>query len=127
MSTGRRFRVALSFPGTKRDYVKPIAEALAQRFGEEDILYDRFHTAEFASPDLAFILPALYLHNSDLVVVILGGDYVERDWCSLEWRAVYSIIQKRVRSRDVMLFRADNAEIPGLYGLEGYVPVDAFT
>src|ERR1043165_3560856 len=125
MLPAKRFRVALSFPGSKRDYVEAIAEGLAKGFGEERILYDRFHPAEFANPDLAFKLPALYADDSDLVVAILCGDYVEREWCGLEWRAIYSLI-KQHRS-NVMLFRADDVKVPGLYGLEGSVPVDAVT
>jgi hypothetical protein len=122
----KRFRVALSFPGAKREYVQSIADALAARFGEEKVLYDRFHTAEFADANLAFNLPELYRKESDLIVVVLCGEYVEREWCGLEWRAIYALI-KEGRSKDVMLFRADHAEIRGLYGLEGYVPTDAFT
>ncbi|MCA9216804.1 MAG: hypothetical protein KDB27_27230 [Planctomycetales bacterium] len=60
MSTSKRFRVALSFPGNLReDFVAPVATKLAERFGEEAVLYDRFHTAEFADADLAFNLPDL--------------------------------------------------------------------
>ncbi len=124
--TAKRFRVALSFPGAKREYVKSVADELALHFGEERVLYDRFHTAEFAEPDLAFNLPDLYRKESDLIVVVLCGEYVKREWCGLEWRAIYSLI-KEGRSKEVMLFRADDAEIRGLHGLEGFAPVDAFT
>ncbi len=122
----KRFRVALSFPGTKRKYVKSVADALALRFGEARVLYDRFHTAEFADANLAFNLPDLYRKESDLIVAVLCGEYVEREWCGLEWRAIYALI-KEGRSKQVMLFRADDAEIRGLHGLEGFVPADAFT
>lgn len=125
MKTSRRFRVALSFPGQKRDYVQQVAEVLARRFGEEAVLYDRFHTAEFANPDLAFELPDLYRKESDLIVAVLCGEYIEREWCGLEWRAIYSHI-KGGDAKRVMLFRADEAEIRGLHGLEGFAPVATF-
>jgi hypothetical protein len=125
MNQPRRFRVAFSFPGPKRDYVQQIAEALAVRFGEEALLYDRFHTAEFADADLAFKLPALYRDQADLIVVVLSGEYAQRQWCGLEWRAIYAHIMAG-HSKNVMLFRADDAPIRGLYGLEGFALVDAF-
>lgn len=126
MNSTKRFRVALSFPGQKRGYAEQVAAGLAERFGEAAVLYDRFHTAEFADADLAFNLPELYRQQSDLIVAVLCGEYREREWCGLEWRAIYSLI-KEGRSKEVMLFRADDAEIRGLYGLEGFAPIDAFT
>ena len=47
-----------------------MAEILAGRFGRESILYDRYHEAEFAHPNLAFILPELYRSEADLVVAV---------------------------------------------------------
>lgn len=120
----KRFRVALSFPRGERDYVEKVAKALAGRFDEERVLYDRFHTAEFADADLAFNLPDLY--RKDLIVAVLCGEYVAREWCGLEWRAIYSHIMDG-NSKRVMLFRADDAEIRGLHGLEGFAPIDAFS
>jgi len=125
-STTKRFRVALSFPRGQRDYVEKVAKALAERFDEEGVLYDRFHTAEFADADLAFNLPDLYRKDADLIVAVLCGEYEDREWCGLEWRAIYSHI-KEGNSKRVMLFRADNAEIRGLHGLEGFAPTDAFS
>ena len=124
--TTKRFRVALSFPRGQRDYVEKVAKALAEHFDEEGGLYDRFHTAEFADADLAFNLPDLYRKESDLIVAVLCGEYVAREWCGLEWRAIYSHI-KEGNSKQVMLFRADDAEIRGLHGLEGSAPTDAFS
>ena len=39
--------------GEKRDFVAAVARLLANRFREEQILYDKFHEAEFARSDLA--------------------------------------------------------------------------
>jgi hypothetical protein len=122
----KRFRVALSFPRGQRDYVEKVAKALAEHFDEERVLYDRFHTAEFAEADLALNLPDLYRKESDLIVAVLCGEYVAREWCGLEWRAIYSHIMDG-NSKHVMLFRADDAEIRGLHGLEGFAPIDAFS
>jgi hypothetical protein len=45
MST-KRFRIAFSFAGEKRDYVAQVAAILARRFDEEKNLYDKYHLAE---------------------------------------------------------------------------------
>jgi hypothetical protein len=121
----KRFRVAFSFPGEQRDYVEPIAGILADRFGEEAILYDRYHTAEFARDDLGFYLPELYHDDTDLIVVVLCADYERKEWCGLEWRAIFDIMKKR-RSGDVMYFRVDDAEIRGVFSTAGYVPAASF-
>ncbi len=39
----KRFRIAFSFAGEKRDFVAEVAALLAKQFGEEAILYDKFH------------------------------------------------------------------------------------
>jgi hypothetical protein len=54
----KRFRVAFSFAGQKRTFVAEVADMLAQQFGREAILYDKFHEAEFSRPNLAFHLLA---------------------------------------------------------------------
>jgi hypothetical protein len=64
----KRFRIAFSFAGEKRAFVGKVAGLLAQSFGEEAILYDKFHEAEFARARLGFYLPKLYNEQSDLVV-----------------------------------------------------------
>ncbi len=121
-----RFRVAFSFPGEKRAYVEEAATLLAARFGEEAVLYDRFHTAEFARPNLGTYLPELYHRHAGLIVIVLCAEYEQKEWCHLEWRAVLDLIKKR-RDADIMLFRADDADIPGLYSIDGSAPIDAFT
>jgi hypothetical protein len=44
----KRFRIAFSFAGEKRDFIGKVAAILAQRFGESAILYDKYHEAEFS-------------------------------------------------------------------------------
>ena len=53
----KRFRIAFSFAGEKRDFVKDTARILAKKFGEEQILYDKYHEAEFARFNLGIYLP----------------------------------------------------------------------
>jgi len=119
----KRFRIAFSFTGEKRDFVAKMARMLADRFGEDRILYDKYHAAEFARSNLAFHLPALYNEQADLVVVVLCNSYGGKDWCGLEWSAIYSLIKKREESA-VMLSRFDRVEPEGLFELAGFIDLD---
>ncbi len=115
-----RFRIALSFPGERRDFVLRVAECLATHLGRFSILYDHFYEAEFARPDLDTYLQALYHDESDLICVFLCAEYEKKEWCGLEWRAIRDIIKRR-RASDVMPFRFDMTEIAGLFSIDGYV------
>ena len=119
----KRFRIAFSFAGEKRDFVANVARILARRFGEGQILYDKYHEAEFARSDLAFHLPALYHEEADLIVAVLCNDYDKKDWCGLEWNAIYGLIKKR-KVGEVLLSRFDRVEGQGLFGLAGFVDLD---
>ncbi|HWB06876.1 MAG TPA: hypothetical protein VG796_27880 [Verrucomicrobiales bacterium] len=48
--SAKRFRIAFSFAGEKRDFVEKVAALLAAKFGTDAIFYDKFHEAEFARP-----------------------------------------------------------------------------
>jgi len=121
--TSKRFRIAFSFAGEKRDFVAEVAAILAQRFGEERVLYDKYLKAEFSRSDLAFYLPELYHDQSDLVVVVYCPDYEKKEWCGLEWNAIYDLIKKR-RVEEVMLTRFEQVEAKGLHSLAGYSDLD---
>ena len=79
----KRFQIAFSFAGEKRDFVAATAQILAQRFGEERILYDKFHETEFADADLAFNLPSLYKNDTDLIVALFCRDYEKKQWSGI--------------------------------------------
>ena len=125
--SAKRFRIAFSFAGeTKREFVEPVANILARRFGRAAILYDRFHTAEFARSDLAFHLPELYEKQADLIVAVFCSDYEKKEWCGLEWNAIYGVL-KAGNVSAVMLTRFDRVEAKGLHGLAGYADLDHLT
>src|SRR5262249_45831601 len=105
----KRFRIAFSFSGDKREFVAEIASILARHFGEDRVLYDKYNQAEFARSNLAFYLPALYHDETDLVVVVLDNDYEKQEWCGLEWNAIYGLIKTR-KADEVMLCRFDRVE-----------------
>lgn len=123
MDSSKRFRIALSFAGEKRDYVERVAAVLAERFSEDAILYDKYHEAEFSRPRLDSYLSKLYHEQSDLVVVVLCPDYQNKEWCRLEWDAISDLIRKRLENK-VMFVRFGYATAEGLFSGAGFVDLD---
>lgn len=124
--SAKRFRIAFSFAGEKRDFVAKVAAILADRFGEDKILYDKYHNAEFSRSDLAFYLPDLYEKEADLVVAVFCPNYENKEWCGLEWNAIFGLLKKR-EVDEVMLSRFGRVEGKGLRGLAGYTDLDDLT
>jgi tetratricopeptide (TPR) repeat protein len=122
----KRFRVAFSFVGEKREFVAKVAEILAGSFGKKRILYDKFHEAEFARGDLGIRLPDLYHDQSDLIVVVVCPEYDEREWTGLEWLAIHDLLKNR-RYRDVMLCRFERAMVKGIHSNAGWIELDGKT
>jgi hypothetical protein len=121
--SAKRFRIAFSFAGEKREFVGRVAGLLAQSFGEEAILYDKFHEAEFSRARLGRYLPKLYYEQSDLVVVVICRDYVGKEWCGLEWDAIFDLLKQR-RESEVMLSRFNYAIVDGLFSDAGFSELD---
>lgn len=82
----KRFRVALSFPGEKRDFIRQVADLLSAAIGKERVLYDDYLTGELARPDLDLYLGKLYHDYSELLVPFFCADYENKEWCGIEWR-----------------------------------------
>jgi tetratricopeptide (TPR) repeat protein len=119
----RRFRIAFSFAGEKRDYVAQVANILAQRFGEDAILYDKYHESEFARYDLGTYLPKLYGEQSDLIVPVLCPNYDQKRWTGWEWVHIYSLLTKADGYR-VMPSRFERANADGLSPAAGFIELD---
>jgi hypothetical protein len=113
----RRFQVALSFPGEKRPFVEEVADKLRAR--GIDVFYDKYFEAELAVLDLDIRLQQIYHDYSDLLVVFVCEEYEKKDWCGLEFRAIRDLIKKK--EADVLLMRFDDAPLPGIFSLDGYV------
>jgi len=118
----RRFRVALSFPGTRRAFVEKVAETLAISLGRDAVFYDHYYQAELARPDLDLHLANIYRDDADLVVPFLCADYERSQWCKLEWRPMRDIL-KNLEPHRIMYFRFDTAPIPGMLSIDGYVEI----
>lgn len=124
--SSKRFLVALSFPGEQRGLVATVAGLLSDQLGKQRVLYDKFHEAEFARPDLDIYLQKLYHDESELLVVFLCVDYERKDWPGLEWRAIRDLIKKKQGS-SIMLVRLDDASVSGLFSIDGFVSAEGRT
>ncbi len=122
----RRFRVAFSFAGEKRAFVAKVAKILASRFGEDHILYDKYHEAEFARYDLGIYLPKLYGEQSDLIVPVLCADYDKKCWTGWEWVHIHGLLTRDEGNR-VMPCRFDYATADGLSPTAGFIELDKKT
>lgn len=119
----KRFLVALSFAGENRARVEAIALSLAVRCGRSRVLYDHFHEAEFARPNLDTYLQDLYHDHSELNVVFLSKDYERKEWCGLEWRAIRDLIKHR--NEEIMFLRVDHEEVSGVFSIDGYIDISS--
>ena len=126
-STPRRFYVALSFPGEHRDVVEQVAGHLAAVFTEDRVLYDKYHDADFARPDLDVYLPNLYRVQSELIVLFLCPEYAAKRWCRLEWRHIRQLIAT-VDSQRIMFLSFGNpgdlSEL-GILSGDGYIDIQS--
>lgn len=120
----KKFKVALSFPGEKRDFVSQVASGLQEQIG--DVFYDQYFEAELAQPDQDIILQTIYHENSDLVVVFICKKYENKEWCGLEWRAIRELIKQK-KSNAIMLMRFDDVEMPGVFSIDGYINLQGRT
>jgi hypothetical protein len=120
------FTVAFSFPGERREYVQCVDDLLCSHLSPNEVFYDRRYEHELARPNLDTYLQDIYLRRSRLVVVFVCREYAEKPWCGLEWRAIRDIIKRR-RDCEVMPFRFDDAEIPGLFSGDGYIDARTHT
>ncbi|NJA04410.1 hypothetical protein HC024_01450 [Methylococcaceae bacterium WWC4] len=122
----KRFRIAFSFAGEKRPFVEQTAQLLAEIFGKEKILYDKYHEAEFARFNLGIYLPKLYGEQSELIVPVLCQNYDQKRWTGWEWLHIYSLLTKADGHR-VMPSRFDDADAGGLSDAAGFIELDQKT
>jgi len=114
----RRFRVAFSYPGSIRDFVRDIADSVASEIGHENVFFDEFYEAELARQNLDLYLAELFT-NSELVVVILSSDYDQERWSAVSWESTQSILK---RIPHVLPIRFDDkTHMPGVFSIDGHI------
>jgi rhodanese-related sulfurtransferase len=122
----RRFRVALSFSGDRRDFVRQVAAELVKALGRKLVFFDEYCEPELARPDLDLYLGAIYREDSDLIVPFYSTEYSTRKWCRLEWRQMRDILLN-IEGDRIMPFRFDSTPIAGVLSLDGYSMIGART
>ena len=115
-----QFKVAMSFPGERRQYVAATVDALRPHLPPDSIFYDYDYQAQLAKPNLDVLLQDIYRNKADLIVIFLSAEYAEKQWCGLEWRAIRDLI-KHKKDDQIMFVRLDDAPIEGVLSLDGYV------
>jgi len=78
--------------------------------------------SELARPNLDIYLIDLYKKDSLLSVFFLSGHYAQKEWCGLEWRVGRDLLKQKQEQR-LMPLRLDDAEIPGLHSIDGYLDI----
>jgi len=120
----KRFAVALSFPGEHRDKVRKVAKELIAAFGEARVFFDENYKSELSIPNLDILLQGIYADEADLIVVFTCAEYGTKPWCGIEWRAIRDLMKsKKRKDEDVIYFRLDDIELPGMLSIDGYVDV----
>ena len=126
LSSGKRFRVALSYASEHRTFVGAVAMELQQMLGNNSVFYDDFYKYDLARFDLDTHLLRIYRDQSELIVVFLCDQYHQKDWCGLEWRAVRDMIKSR-STTDIMpmAFGTFDASREGLLSIDNCFAIDS--
>lgn len=119
------FNVSVSFPGEKREYVSNVVMNLKDKLGKDNVFYDFDYQSQIARPNADVLLQNIYHKQSDLIVVFLCKEYNEKEWCGLEWRSVKDLIKSR-QDEKIMFIKFDQAEISGLFSIDGYIDASKF-
>ena len=124
---GARVAVGITYAGEDRALVAPLAEELARCCGRQRVLFDRFHEAELARPDLNVYLPRLYRDETELVLVLLSPDYPNKRRCGLEWRWIRELVVTHSQERIMLMRVGDPGDLSelGILPGDGYIDVTA--
>lgn len=121
-----KFKVALSFPGEKREYVSKIVELIWPELDKDSMFYDFDYQSQLAKPSIDTVLQNIYRDNAELIVVFLCAEYVQKEYCGLEFRAIRDIIQAKEFDR-IMYVRFNDAKVDGVLSIDGYIDANKFS
>ena len=107
--------------------VEKTADILSTSIGSECIFYDKYYQAQLARPNLDTLLQDIYRNRSRLIVVYLCGEYNQREWCNIEWKAVREILMDKNLHSKIMYIKADDGEVDGVFKNDGYIDVKEYT
>jgi len=121
----REFKIGLSFSDHEREYVEEVANILADKFGEDNVFYDRHFEAVLARQNVAMEIIGIFLDRCDLGVAFASTAYIRTDWCMREWSAMLAKSRKRGgKKKDTMIICFEDVDIPGHRSeIDGHVEV----
>lgn len=90
------------------------------------MFYDFDYQSQLARPNTDILLQNIYRNNAKLIVVFLSKEYVQKEWCGLEWRAIRDIIKSK-EDEQVMFVKFDDAQIDGIFDIDGYIDANIFS
>ena len=115
-----KFDVAFSFPGERRKFVSNIADIVRKQLKKDKLFYDFDYQSQLARPNIDVLLQKIYHDNSKLIVIFLSKEYMNKEWCGLEWRAIRDLIKSK-KDNQIMFIKFDNEKIEGLFTIDGYI------
>lgn len=117
-------KVALSFAGEQRDYVREVAKALSAR--HIAVFYDEFEANSLWGTDGAEHFHRIYSSATQYVVMFISQAYVTKAWTRQERRAAISR-QIKSESEYILPVRFDYTEVPGIPDTMQYLMANRFT
>lgn len=117
------YEVALSFAGQQRHYVEEVARAL-HSLGIA-VFYDESETVSLWVKFITEELQRIYEKDSDLVVLFISKEYVEKAWPRHERRAALSRAIHQ-SGEYVLPVRFDDTEFPGFSGDVSYLRAEDY-
>jgi hypothetical protein len=118
--SNHQFKVALSFSGDYRVYVKQVANELERILGKDSYFFDENYKAQLAMPSMDLILQDIYSNKSDLIVIFFGGSYQKKEWCGIEFSAIREVILRKEKNR-IMYVKMDDGKVDGILKIDGYI------
>lgn len=104
MNENHNFRIAISYSGRNRDFVKQVDQELLKHLDHSEVFYDQRYSALMARPDLDGWLRNLFRDQSDLVVCFLSQGHQDSPWCQVESNAVRECFQNNPDVPPPLLF-----------------------
>lgn len=113
-----KYKVALSFAGEDRDFVRQIATIL--RMNGISVFYDEYMQADIWGQEQIEFLQNIYQHESEYVMIFTSKAYLEKFWTTHEKR---SALNASIQGRDGMILpvKLDDTKIPGIHESIGYL------
>jgi len=110
-SQTKRFRIAISYSGLDREFVKKVDQELLKSLDHTEVFYDQRYSALMARPDLDSWLRDLFRDSSDLVVCFLSQAHEQSPWCQVEINAVREHFQDHGQKAAPMLLTDGDFEV----------------